>query len=67
MSQSLPYDETEFDKNVKQQDTLNTPNDSDIGFFIECDLKKPDNIKKAKKFSFCREKKLVPKINLVTM
>ena len=31
MSQSLPYDEVIFDKNVKLEDILNTPDDSDIG------------------------------------
>ena len=32
MSQPLPYDEIKFDKNVKLEDILNTPDDSDIGF-----------------------------------
>ena len=31
MSQSLPYDEIKFDNNVKLEDILNTPDDSDIG------------------------------------
>ena len=51
MSQPLPYDEIKFDKNGKLEDTLNTPDNSDIGFFIEVDLTYPDNIKeKAKNF-----------------
>ena len=33
MSQSLPYDENKFDRNVKLEDILNTSDDSDIGFF----------------------------------
>ena len=37
MSQSLPYDEIKFDKNVKLEDILNTPDDSDIGYFVEVD------------------------------
>ena len=52
MSQSLPYDEIKFDTNVKLEDILNTPDDSDIGYFIEVDLNYPDNIKE-KKFSIC--------------
>ena len=46
MSQPLPYDEIKFDKNVKLEDILNTPDDSDIGYFIEIDLTYPDNMKK---------------------
>ena len=38
--------------------TLNTPNDADIGCFLEVDLKYPDDIKeKTKHFPFCPEKK----------
>ena len=39
MSQRLPYDEIKFHKNFKLTDILNTPDDSDIGYFIEVDLK----------------------------
>ena len=35
ISQPLPYDEIKFDKNVKLEDILNTPDDSDIGYFVE--------------------------------
>ena len=53
MSQPLPYDEIKFDKNVKLDDLLNTPDDSDIGYLIEVDLKHPDEIKeKTKNFPF---------------
>ena len=53
MSESIPYDEIEFDNNVELEDILNTPDDSDIGYFIEVDLKHPDNIKeKTKHFPF---------------
>ena len=45
MSDSLPYDEIKFDKDVKLEDILNTPDDSDIGYFVEVDLIYPDNIK----------------------
>ena len=33
MSQPLPHDEIKFDKKVKLEDILNTPDNSDIGFF----------------------------------
>ena len=32
-SQPLPCDEIKFDKNMKLEDILNTPDDSDIGYF----------------------------------
>ena len=60
MSQYLPYDEIKFDNNVKLEDILNTPDDSDIGFFVEVDLKYPDNIKqKTKNFPFAPENKKI--------
>ena len=53
MSEYLPYDEIKFDRNVKLEDILNTPDVSDIGYFIEVDLKYPDIIKeKTKNFPF---------------
>ena len=58
MSQYLPYDDIKFDKKVKLEDILNTPDDSKIGYFVECDLIYPDNIKqKTKNFPFCPENK----------
>ena len=45
MRESLPYNEIKFDKNVELEDILNTPDDSDIGCFVELDIKYPDNIK----------------------
>ena len=53
MSEPLPYDEIKFNENVELEDILNTPDDSDIGYFVEADLIYPDNIKKkTKKFPF---------------
>ena len=53
MSEPLPYDEIKFDNNVKLEDILNTPDNNDIGYFIEFDLKYPDKIKgKTKNFPF---------------
>ena len=53
MSQYLPYHEIKFDKNIKLEDILNTPDDSGVGYIVEVDLKYPDNIKqKTKNFPF---------------
>ena len=53
MSQYLPYDEINFDRDVRLEDILNTPDDNDIGYFVEVDFNYPDNIKeKTKNFPF---------------
>ena len=58
MSQYLPYDEIKFDNTVKLEDIINTPDDNDIGYFVEVDLKYPNNIKqKTKYFPFAPENK----------
>ena len=64
MSQPLPYDEIKFDKNIKLENILKTPDDSDVGYFVEADLTYPDNIKhKTKKFSFAPvNKKINPDV-----
>ena len=66
MSQFLPYDEIEMwhghpDKYWNWlEEILNTPDDSQIGYFLEVDLKYPDNIKqKTKYFPFCPENKKI--------
>ena len=58
MSEYLPYDEIKFDNNVKLEDILKTPDDSDIGYFVEVDSIYPDNIKeKTEHFPFAPENK----------
>ena len=53
MSEHLPNDEIKFVNNVKLEDIINTPDDSDIGYFNEVELKYPDKIKeKTKNFPF---------------
>ena len=60
MSEYLPYDEIKFDNNIELEDILNTPDDSDIGYFIEVDLRYPDNIKwKTKNFQFASVNKKI--------
>ena len=48
MSELLPFDEIKYN-NIKLEDILNTPDDSDIGYFIEIDLKYPDKLKEKTK------------------
>ena len=64
MSQMLPYDEIEMwcgdpDKYWNWLDEiLNTPDDADIGYFVEVDLNYPDDIiQKTKNFPFFPENK----------
>ena len=65
MSQMLPYDEIKMwhgdpDKYWNWLDEiLNTPDDADIGYFVEVDLKYPDDTKKTKNFPFCPENKKI--------
>ena len=51
MSQLITFDEIKFDRNVFLEDLLNTPDDSDTGYFIDFDLTYPDNIKEKTKLS----------------
>ena len=74
MIQPLPYDETEMwhgDPDLYMnwlEEILKTPDYSDFGYFVEVNLRYPDNIKeKTKKFPFCPEKKLFTKINTMIM
>ena len=62
MSQPLPFDEIKFNQNIELEDILNTPDDSDVGYFIEVDLKYPNNIKeKTKNLPFAPvNKKIIP-------
>ena len=58
MSETFAYDEIKFDKNVKLEDISNTPDNSDIGYFVEVDLTHPDIMKeKSKHFPFAPENK----------
>ena len=60
MSQYLPYDEIKFDNTVELDYIINNPDDNDIGYFVEVDLKYPDNIKqKTKNFPFASVNKKI--------
>ena len=67
MSQPLRYDEFEMwhahpDLSMNELEEISiTPDDSDIGYFIEVDLRCPDDKKeKTKSFPFCPENKVIP-------
>ena len=68
MGQPLPYHEIEMWHDhpdfhmFELEEILKTPDDSDIGYIVEVDLKYPDIIKgKAKNFPFCPEIKVITK------
>ena len=63
MSQALPYDNIKFEtENICIEEILNTPDDSDIGYFLEVDLEYPHDIRqKTKYFPFCPENKIISK------
>ena len=65
MSKPLPYDDIKFEtENVCLEEILNTPDDSDIGYFLEVDLEYPHNIRqKTKHFPFAPENKSISKDN----
>ena len=44
-SETTPYDEIKFDNEVKLEDQIKTPDDSDLVYFVEADLIYPCNIK----------------------
>ena len=44
MTQSLPHSELKFDRNVKLEDRIHTPDVSDIGYFVEVDSNSPDEV-----------------------
>ena len=60
MSQSLQYVENLFDRIVCLEDIINTPDDSDFGYFLEVDLKYLHNIRqKIKHFTIAPENKII--------
>ena len=68
MSQTLPHDKIEMLHGppdiymIKIEEIFNTLDVSQIGYFIEVDLRYPNIIKERTKNSpFCPEKKVVPK------
>ena len=63
MSEPLPYDDIKFEtQNACLEEILNTPDDNDIGYFLEVDLEYLQNIRqKTKHFPFCPENKSISK------
>ena len=68
MSESLTNGENKFGKNVKVEDILTIPEDSDICYFVEIDLSYPDNIRETTKMlPFVLKIKSILKITLVVL
>ena len=72
MSQLLPYDEIGMWHGhpdlywKKFEEFLNTPDDAAIGYFVEVDLKYPDEVKgETKTFQFAPEKKITKKDDFI--
>ena len=61
-SQSLPYGEIKFERNVCLEKILNIPDNSVIGIFLKVDIRYPYNKgQKTKNYPFCPEKKPISK------
>ena len=66
MSDFPPYDEIKSVKKIIWEEILNIPDDSYIGYFLECYLSYPDNRKEKQRiFHFVLNVKLVLKIILL--
>ena len=50
MSENLYFDGHKFDEYVESEDTINIPDDSDIGYFVDHELNYPDYIKERTKY-----------------
>ena len=62
MSQPISYNESHIERNVCLNEILSTPDDNDIGYFVEVDSRYPYIIKqKTKYFPFCPENKNINK------
>ena len=49
VTQPLPFDEIKFEKKHLLEEILNTPDDRDIRYFVEVDLRYLDNTKEEKR------------------
>ena len=67
LSQNLLRGEIKFEKkNVKLEDILNTPDDTDVGCLVEVGFSDPDKMKeKAKRFPFALENGKLDSINFI--
>ena len=61
MSEYLPDDKIKFHGNVDLEDILNTPGDSNVGYFSDVDLEYSDEIKEnTENFPLAPENKISP-------
>ena len=65
MSQPIPFDEIKFERNICLNQTINTPDDNNIGYSLKVVLKYSYNVRqKTKHFPFAPESKNLSNINL---
>ena len=67
MPQMFSYDEIKFEKDICLEEILNTPDDNEIGYFFEVDLKYPDNKKKQKISGFAQRIGKLFQMNIKTI
>ena len=61
MCEYLPYDDIKLNSINKLKEILNTSDDSEYGYYTECDLRYPEEKKeKTKYFPYCPENKFSP-------
>ena len=66
MSQPLAYDENKFERNICSNEILNTSDNSDIGYFLEVDVRYPYSIgQRTKHFPFCPGNKSISKEDFI--
>ena len=60
MAQYLPYGDFKWEPNIDLCVILNTPDDSEIGYIVDCDLFYPDSVRiRTEDFPLCPEKRNV--------
>ena len=65
MTESSPCDEPKFDKKVELENIITTPDDLDNGYFVEVDLRNPDERKEeTRNFPFSPRHKASPQDNI---
>ena len=68
MCEYLPYKNLKIDNDVTLEVILNTPDDSDVGYIIECDLHAPEEIhEKLKQFPPCPESLIITEKNVIIL
>ncbi len=65
MSQPLPFKDLKFENNITLENILETSDNNDVGYYVECDLSYPEELHdKFKEYPPCPEN-LTPDANLL--